>query len=154
MNRMQLQRPKEGRRIVCCKVYTLSRPMLSSREGQRRMREGEMGVGRGRREWGGGRGTRDGKEIGGEEEEGQTKRKGERIGGRGKKGKRAERQREYEPALNGNSVICHFKYSNAFKVIIFNFYTDCHTIQCETNAFGSNIDCCLGVPVMTRYANM
>ena len=41
--------------------------------------EGKEGVGRGRREWGGGRGTRDGKEIGEEEEEGQTKREGERI---------------------------------------------------------------------------
>ena len=86
------------------------------------MREGEMGVGRGRREWGGGRGTRDGKEIGVKEEERQTKGKwGEnRREERGGKGKRIKERKDDEknmsPTLNGNSVIYHFKYSNAFKV--------------------------------------
>ena len=60
------------------------------------MREGKMRVGRGRREWGEGRGTRDGKEIGGEEEEGQTKRKGERIGGRREKGGRKKKHKRAE----------------------------------------------------------
>ena len=61
--------------MVCCKVSTLSRPMLSQiLEGKR---EGKMGVRRERREGEGVRGARDGKE---EEEEGQRKRKGEGIG--------------------------------------------------------------------------
>ena len=70
-------------------------------------REGKMRVGRGRREWGEGRGTRDGKEIGGEEEEGQTKRKGERIGGRREKGGREGKKNVKEQKDNEKNMSPH-----------------------------------------------
>ena len=86
----ELQRPKEDKGML--QVSMLSNAVTNPREGRRGGERGE-----------GGRGTRDGKERGREEEEGRRKRKGEGI--RGRREKRREKEGKGEENMRGKIQI-------------------------------------------------
>ena len=87
----ELQRPKEDKGML--QVSMLSNAVTNPREGRRGGERGEEG-----------RGTRDGKERGREEEEGRRKRKGEGIRGRREK-RREEKEDKGEENMRGKIQI-------------------------------------------------